>query len=234
MKSVRFRTLGRALIAAVAICAAAPPAKADLLTFSTQNGTITSSATVSNNSTGTTTVGDFSVSYAVTDTLVNGTEMLSVAVTAVRNGTTGNLGTQQLGFDLSGGGYSVGSIGTLTSTINIGSSSKASGASAATTALYTDAATAGPITQGSGAVTVTSTNSAPGSSSASTGVNVNSPFTLETQGSLVKAAPGSTVSFTATAQVHGVPEPSGAIAALAGMPCVGLLLGFARRLRRSV
>jgi hypothetical protein len=41
---------------------------------------------------------------------------------------------------------------------------------------------------------------------------------------------GSTLTFTSTAALS-LPEPSGVIAAFAGLPCVGMLLGYARRLR---
>jgi hypothetical protein len=60
--------------------------------------------------------------------------------------------------------------------------------------------------------------------------NVAPRFDLESVEAIVSLDAGTTVNFTATAQI-AMPEPSGVIAAMAGLPCVGMLLGYARRLR---
>jgi hypothetical protein len=49
----------------------------------------------------------------------------------------------------------------------------------------------------------------------------------------IQATSGSQVSFVSTATV-ALPEPSGVAAAFAGLPCMGMLLGFARRFRSRV
>jgi hypothetical protein len=223
MKRVRFN-LGGALIAVVAICAAAPSAKADLLSI---DGVLVSG------SSGTFSDANFSGTYKVTDTYVGGTETLAVTITATSLKSSG----APLTYDLIGqaAGYAVppGS-NTLTSTFAIANSTKATGGSGANTADYFGTNNLDSEIRSSGSATPGGPTGS-GSSSNSVGLFHATNFTLETKGGFIGGiTKNGTITFTATSQVHGVPEPSAVISALAGLPCVGLLLGFARRLRRPV
>jgi hypothetical protein len=221
MKSTGFFSLGKVLIAAIAICAAAPSAKADLdLTFSSPNGP-TTSMTVSPTASGTgLVVGNFTIDYKVSETFQNGVETLTLEITrAVNNGTSTKPGSNSLNFRLSDTDVTTPTAGTTLKNTLSGVTITGGGANQKVTnaATYTDYEGVYP-------------NGLPTTTSTSIG-GFSTPYELTTSGQISVAAVGSNTTFTSTAQVIGVPEPSAVIAAMAGLPCMGLVVGFARRRR---
>jgi len=213
MKSSGFFSLGKVLIAAVAICAAAPTAKADLTLDFKSNGSETSMTVIPGATGSGTVVGNFTISYAVTETFTNGVESLTLKVTAVKGSSA--TAANSLFYTLSDANVTTPtSGGTLTNTLSSSITGGAANQKVSSLATYQDS--------GNGTVTTTSSTALAG---------ITTPYVLETSGQILHAKNGSSTTFTSTASVIGVPEPSGVIAALAGLPCMGLVLGFARRRR---
>jgi hypothetical protein len=214
MKSSGFFSLGKVLIAAVAICAAAPTAKADLTLDFTSNGS-TTSMSITPTATGSgLVVGNFTVSYAVSETYTNGVESLSVQVTAVKGNGGTSANASALAYSLTDTNVTTPPDGgTLKNGLTSSFTNGGTNQTASSLATYQD---------GNGTINTTTSASIPG---------INTPYVLETSGQVRHAANGSTSTFTSTASVIGVPEPTGVIAALAGLPCMGLVIGFARRRR---
>lgn len=235
MKRSGFFTLGKVLIAAVAICAAAPSAKADLATLNLTSEGSTTTATF-NLSAGpgsgaNVQVGDFTISYKVTEQFVNGTESLSFQVTSVTKGNSTQTGAGTLIYSLTDSSVSnpASGTGTLVNSLSSGSFGGA-GANQKVTAnaSYSDFVNGSSPSPSP----LSFTGGSSGSSTSHSAISsINTPYTLQTSGALTNVKNGSSGSFTATASVVDAPEPSAVIAALAGLPCMGLLVGFARRRR---
>lgn len=254
MRSVRFTStpLG-VLIAIVAIGTTAPAAKADLAgdTISFSDGTGASysltfgSAFHQTSFSGTATLpgSDFSVSYTVSDTYnaASKTELLSVTATVVDSIGAGG-GTDTLSYSLVSGNtkYSLPSSGPASLTTTLAASNwMTSGSSTSNSASLSGASSTYTPKTGSVVSNTTSgiglghnsteTSSSSISSLTQYGLGVSGSETVTVAGNTGTFTTSST--FTASAKVHAVPEPSGVIAALAGLPFMVLVLGFARRLR---
>jgi len=249
----KFVTPWKVLIAVVAICATAPPVKADLtLSFTDKDGKAftdqSSSATtysVSNGSTGTVNFDGLTIKYTVTDAYSSATATHSLAVkfdVTTPSQTSGNVKKDDFLWTLSGTNYTAPGNGpaTLQALLKVDSSSL--GTSNANDYLQLRNIRAeydsGSTTKKTTKIDWDSTQSNPYGEYTSNkkNITVNPPYSLAALGGEFVRTKGSshgtdssTISFTATAQVIGVPEPSGVAMALAGLPCLGLVVGFARR-----
>lgn len=246
-----------ALIAIVAICATAPPARADLfLTITDQkspNGTTT--IDVTKNASGTATVDSYSFAYSVSSAATKTSESVSLTATV---SPASSSSTPKANFELtlfsstatsvsdiaaspkSGLFSPLGTTGsnlTLTNTSSIGSVT-AKSASLSSQAGYTayNGNTAGGIqTKMTSKATLSGGAGSTGSQSSVLDFNQKkntSSYDISGMAVVVKqGAGGGSFTFTNTAKIALLPEPSGVAAALAGLPCLGLLVGVVRRRR---
>jgi hypothetical protein len=253
----RFFNPWKVLIAAVAICASAAPARADLnLTITDSNGTTELSKAVSNGSTGTVQFSGFDITYTVIDkSTATGTKSaptitsdLGVTFTVTTAATPSGTATTSDSFkwnlsgtDLKAPAGSTGSA-TIESLLNVASDSFGNTNKADTLKLNN---LRGKFTSDGNSTTSNSVNwtntQGPGNYNANTSsVTMGSTYKLSDQGAFVYKVKGGTgtkssssITFTSTTRVvAAVPEPSGLLAAAAGLPCLGMLVGFVR-LRRS-
>jgi hypothetical protein len=247
----RFLAPWTVLLAAVAIGVSASPARADILTFTDSNGDKTS-YTVGNGSTKELTFAGFDITYTVTDKdTKNGntiTHDLGVTLSVKSAKTSSGTSTVSDSFkwSLSGSNYGASSNDKATvqsllsvSSFGFGNTNKAdtlklNNVRAQVTSNGTTVTTNGvnwTNSQGTGDF-----NS--GSPTAATLKNTYKLSDLGGEVFKVKGSsgnnPSSTLTFTATARVVGVPEPSGLAVAVAGLPCLGLLVGFVRMRRNPV
>lgn len=249
----------RALIATVVICATAPPARADLfLTITNNNGPGSTTIDLGNSGgSGTTTVAGYSFAYDVTsspNTASNHSASigLDLTVTSTKTGT-GNFTVDLFSATNSSGNTSSGvftpGVGSTGSSLQLTNSSSiksltASSGSLTTSGDYTayNGNTTGGIdseTTGTTSFSNTKGQTSTGTSNASfSQVSGTSSFDLSADSSTVsitgKGKIEVTSKTTVTTNVATVPEPSGVAAAMAGLPCLGLLVGFARRRRLQV
>jgi len=243
----------KALIAAVAICVSAAPARADLyLQVIDTTNDVSNQYHISGTGGSGTTSSDFagfSVDYVVSSATTNGASLkLNATVNATEatnikfvllssSGTgaapTANATTGFFTTPLAGDGQQLG----LYSTVKTSATDWVSGSKISSYAGYTayNGSTAGGIystpTNNAYKNTYTVTDSTAGSSKTSSVYQFNqangtTSFDLSSISTDLQVGAGK-VGFEA--QAIAVPEPTGVLAALAGLPCLGLLVGFARR-----
>lgn len=245
----------KVLIAAVAICVSAAPARADLyLQVIDQSTGIDNqyhiSGTGGSGTTGTDFTG-FTVNYVVSSDTTSGASLklnATVDATAAKSlkfvllsssGTgstpTANPTTGYFTTPLANDGQQLG----LYSTVKTSATDWVSGSSINTYAGYTayDGSTAGgiystPTDNAYKSGYSASLSSANGSATSNVYLfnqtNGTTSFDLRSISTELQVGAGK-VGFEA--QAIAVPEPTGVLAALAGLPCLGLLVGFARRRR---
>ena len=232
----RFVIWGKALIAVMAIGLAASSAKADLaVTFQdvTSGGTTYTQSIggLSNGSTGAISVGDFTGTYTVHYTDVNGYQAVSLDITATNNSST----SSDLRSIVSNGSVTtpssiVGTSATLGAFVNVTGSTQTAGSMVTEEATYIPG-TGSSVSTSTGVML--SAGSETGSASSSTSIpSLASSYELDGFNVDYSANGRSTISYSAGAFV--APEPSGIAAAMAGLPCMGALLGFVRRRRLAV
>jgi hypothetical protein len=225
----RLLSPAKLLIAAIAICAAAPSAKADLfleISDSTHAPTLVDLGPTGG--TGTKTFDGYTITY--TASASSNSLTLDASVKNVSN-TSSALSLNLFSSGTTGGYYSAlpGAL-TLSSTLDVKSISGTNSASTSELGGYTPYGGSTSSTS-----LVTSTNSTGSVTGLPTPVTGGTSFDLST-GDMVSNATGgalktgATGHFVATTTV-ALPEPTGIAAALAGLPCLGMVLGFARRRR---
>ena len=234
------------LIAAVAICVTAVQSQAALtLSVTFNSAPVFSSAGFTLNgadTAGSTGVfgGGYTLAYIVNSSYNATTQTETVRLT----GTLTYAGTAPapglIGFNLAGTviPLPVGPNGILSSTLsgvfngsgNSGTGFANSISNSAT--LDPDGVGAAPsvTTPGNPSFTASGTNTAFSGSSTSVLIPVLSAnYDMSTNaGTIIANGPGTNISFVSTATV-ALPEPTGVIAAMAGLPCMGALLGLVRR-----
>jgi hypothetical protein len=219
MKISGFFPLGKVLIAAVAICGLSSSAKADLeLTL----GSAAPIDLTTKGLSGFADVNGITVAYTVNESYSNGVESMTLGIVAINTTTT----TAGFTYNLTDTSVSNTSVATTINNTLTGGVIGV-GSVVGDTATYMNTTTgafgtAGPLTLGS-ATTASGSISGYGSG----------PYSLSLTGMVSGVTSGSSVAFSSKAQVIGVPEPTGVIAALAGLPCMGLVVGFARRRRAA-
>lgn len=223
MNARRFVTWGKALIAVVAIGAAASPAKADLTLYFQEGNSYQGSFTVQNGSTGSINIGDFTGTYSVTASNTSAGVVQTLNIFNLKNNSSSaatfiaNL--QGTNYNTFAGGSAV-----LQAFTNVTSSTGASGSSVTDDSQYNGGTSDTQATVNLSGSTTT------GSASSSTTIGtVGSNYYLRAYNTNANVTGGGTISYSVTAAI--VPEPSGIVAAMAGLPCVGALLGFVRRRR---
>jgi hypothetical protein len=265
---------GRALLALVAVCAAAPAARADLyleitdtsgqispvvIDLGTKGGSGTTSAFASEG---------FSISYsgsaALSETATGGSASLTLSATVTNIGTTSGgtttytAGTYRFELVSSSATGSQSSLPTTSSGYfspplvsggqllglysNLSTTNFVAGGKVTTNADYTsyNGSTAGGIQTvsttgtGDGAAVTGANSSETGKLDTFTEAAGTSSFDLSSDTVDLQSSGAGKVSFTATSTVIAVPEASGITAALAGLPCFGLLVGLVRRNRAQV
>jgi hypothetical protein len=241
----------KVLLAAFAICATAAPARADLYLKITDTSDPSNTPTTYHiTGTGTTTNTDFdgfTIKYSAATTQSAGHATLSLTASVINTGgsigsfrfellTSSSTGSTPASNPTSGyfSGSVVGDGEHIKLFSTLSTTDFVSGSKVTANSSYTgyDGSTAGGIqtvTPGSSdKVSVTSGNSsATGGVTSFTQANGTTSFDLSSISTDVQSSGKGTVSFVAT--TVAMPEPSGTVAALAGLPCLGLLVGFARR-----
>jgi hypothetical protein len=246
--AVTWLTSWRALIATFAICCVAPPARADLSLNFTVGG---QSQTVSNLSSGTPgtlsyftgTTLDYTVAYTVTAVYNPATLTQSLNLAATITAAAGRVFTLPTTFSYSAINSGPGLPGTgLTlpggpgTTVFVGGALSATSLSGLAAFVTNDVEVRDNATNTAAISTspifVFGTGTAPPSQSA--GIRP-AAYNLQVNGAgTIQNGTGFSTSFSSTGTVTALPEPSVVMAALAGLPCMGLLLRLARRGRGSV
>jgi len=244
----------RVLIAAVAICATAPPAKAELyLTITDQSaGGQRTTIDVNKTPSGKDTFDGYTFTYSVSSTqsATKDSISLTASLTANQDATAGNFkftlfsstakDLASLPSSPTTGFFApLGTTGTplvLSTSLSTTQMSSTFG-SVASTGSYRGFGTPGTVAgvQSETNSTLTATSSGDQSTSTmfqqaagTTSFNLkNSTVEVNSSGK------GTSVQFTSTTTI-ALPEPSGVAAAMAGLPCLGLLVGFVRRRRPAV
>jgi len=250
----RLLTPWKVLIAAVVICSSASPAKADLFLDVFDNNAPKHSieVDVTTHPTGTTAVFPYTFSYSVSSVNTASEQQVSMSVTiAPKSGLTTAPPAADFTIKLfsstassiggtpnqpkSGFFSPIGTAGTaltLTSTTSIDSLTASSG-SVQGNAKYVgyDGSTKGGIqTVSTASQTQTGTGSTTNQSSFTEKSGTTSDDLSAIAVHVKKAAGSGDLKFTTTATL-AMPEPSGVAAAMAGLPCLGLLVGLVRRRR---
>jgi hypothetical protein len=242
MKRVsRFLSPWKVLIAVVAIAASAPSARADVfLTVLDVNSNTTKTYDLGANGTGNSDANMLNISsdFAGYTIHVSYSQFISstrasLTLNADVTGTNGDFRFTLSSSNTASTGYfqtgpTVGG-GLLQTTLVVDPGLTGSGVSVNTHSGYTAFSGGSPL----GQVTDGTIGLSGSGSKAGTAVGITFKPSYDLSSVTVDARTGdtpSTVSFHATAAV-ALPEPSGVIAAFAGLPCVGMLLGYARRLR---
>lgn len=231
------RVILRMMAAAVLAAAVGPAARADLsLTLTGTQGSTSTSSTFNINpgsppfagGTGTFAFDGLTVAYTVTAPLTTDATGSRQAVTLGLTVTGTASANTALSYVLTGSPFSApgvnGGAGFLESTLT----------TAGGTALPTGTALTATATQVRlNNFTTTSVSDAQvNGGTTSQAITLGNPYVLQTSGTF-SVAPGTILgnglTFTSTAAVAVVPEPASLVAALAGLPCVGGVLAFARR-----
>jgi hypothetical protein len=224
----------RLMAAAMFAAAAAPLARADLtLTLTgTQGGTSTSQTTnyalPPGTGSGTFSFGGLSVTYTVAAPLTTDATGSRQAVTLSATVFGSTTTATDISYVLTGSPFSApgstGGAGFLESTLT---TTNVPGLPAGTALT----ATATQVRLNNFTTTSVSDAQVNGGTT-SQPVTLGNPYVLQTSGTF-SVAPGTILgnglTFTSTAAVAVVPEPASLVAALAGLPCVGGVLAFARR-----
>lgn len=239
MKFGRLSKPCAALIAVVAIAATAQPAKADLyLTITDQfTGQVVGSQTLTSSSMSGQVVFEgwtFDYSGTVTDTATKKAITLDASVTGDGTLRVWNI---KLSTDMSSGtptspgmfaGFTGPGAGQLELSSSLTTTSVPAGSSVSTSgAFYGFNGTSNQVVNGSG-VSLSTVDTKAGPTTYFQ--NMSTSFDLTSISIDVQnvGPAGSTVSFVSTTAV-ALPEPSGVVAAFAGLPCMGLLVRLVRR-----
>lgn len=239
MRAMRkFFSPWKALVAAIAVFASAGSAKADLVfMLNAGSGESSGAISVANGSAGDLNVGGFLIGYKIHETTaaagsgappgVHVVRTFSVELNVTNPAEFGNsigtltatlTGTNLYG-PANGPGYLVAGVH-VTDLINPESG----------TAAFFSKATYGvnPHAVSTQTSVVSGPTSLPVYSSAKP-ITISNPYQVTSSTTELSIDQGGSFKLTSTTQVYGVPEPSGIAAALAGVPCLGLLLGTIRR-----
>jgi len=239
----------KVLVAAFAICAAAPSARADLtLNVAAVGGNgphtalLTGIGQADGSKSGTFNLGaGYFLDYTISQTYdPSSPASQEIAYTAVLRPATSATSPVPLfvNYTLTSSGFTQPApLGpaTLTTYVEADLTSSSASATGSISAVSQLNAPVGPVTTLAYATADPAGMSGPnyhffGSDSTDTGVTLTPGYTLSSISGTMQSS-GSTGTFRVVSTV-ALPEPSGVVAAFAGLPCMGALLGFARRYRR--
>jgi hypothetical protein len=245
----------RVLIATVVICAAAQPARADLfLSIMNDNGPGSKTIDLTTSGlTGTTSVGGYTFGYTASSTssasgaTIDLSKLTVTSPSTATSSTTGKFDVSLYTATNSSGSTSSGvfttpvtSTGgnimlTNTSTISTPSGVTGSLSSSGSYTAYNGTTVGGIDTEPTGTSSTSIANKHGGSGSLTNVANYpqvsgTSSYDL-TSSATVSITGKGTGTFSNKTTVSALPEPSGVAAMMAGLPCLGLLAGFARRRR---
>jgi len=226
----------RALIATFAICCVAPPARADLtLTFAV--GTTAQTVTgLSNGSTGTLSYFtgntlDYTVAYTVTSAFNPVTQTQTESLQATIAGAAGRTFVSSTPFSYSLRDTTLTTPGSTGSSVSLRSALAATSNSGQPAFIETDVdlLPTGGGDVSTAPITVFGTGTA-ASAPVATTRPASYDFLVSGSGTIINGT-GFSTTFTATGTltVNAVPEPSVVMAAVAGLPCMGLLVRLTRR-----